>query len=193
MKRYYTAEAVSCSKGQRNGQVSDADDWSDGTGDQGIMIGYATDETKQMLPMPVALANRIVRELIACRKSNYIADILQAGLVDPRREIIDKAMDNQIELLPQKVAEQRYEIEQRKKKNEKLQKALNKKDLGFKMSQMMRSQRTLSRLIRVPVVTNFSREVFYYFFIFISLFFNCISACGLIYSIHLLEADSSVR
>ncbi|MDD3794997.1 MAG: DUF6262 family protein [Lachnospiraceae bacterium] len=55
----------------------------------------------------------------------------QAGLVDPRREIIDKAMDNQIELLTQKVAEQRYEIEQLKKKNEKLQKALNKKDLGF--------------------------------------------------------------
>ncbi|MDD2960419.1 MAG: DUF6262 family protein [Lachnospiraceae bacterium] len=55
----------------------------------------------------------------------------QAGLVDPRREIIDKAMDNQIELLQQKVAEQRYEIEQLKKKNEKLQKALNKKDLGF--------------------------------------------------------------
>ncbi|SHK54054.1 methionine adenosyltransferase [Hespellia stercorisuis] len=73
------AEAVSCSKEQRSGQVSDADDWSDGAGDQGIMIGYATDETKQMLPMPVVLANRIVRELTACRKSNYIADILPDG------------------------------------------------------------------------------------------------------------------
>ena len=40
--------------------------------DQGVMIGYACDETPQLMPMPVVLANRIVQELSACRRSNYI-------------------------------------------------------------------------------------------------------------------------
>ena len=34
-----------------------------GAGDQGIMMGYATDETPEMLPLPVVLAQRICREL----------------------------------------------------------------------------------------------------------------------------------
>lgn len=34
-----------------------------GAGDQGIVVGYATDETPEMLPLPVVLAQRICREL----------------------------------------------------------------------------------------------------------------------------------
>lgn len=34
-----------------------------GAGDQGIMVGYATDETPEYLPLPVVLAQRICREL----------------------------------------------------------------------------------------------------------------------------------
>ena len=52
---------------------------SQGAGDQGVMIGYACDETKQLMPMPVVLANRIVRELSACRQSSYIQGILPDG------------------------------------------------------------------------------------------------------------------
>lgn len=50
-----------------------------GARDQGVMIGYACDETPQMMPMPVVLANRIVWELSACRRSNYITGILPDG------------------------------------------------------------------------------------------------------------------
>lgn len=50
-----------------------------GAGDQGVMIGYACDETPQMMPMPVVLANRIVRELSACRRTGYITGILPDG------------------------------------------------------------------------------------------------------------------
>ena len=42
-------------------------------------IGYACKETPQLMPMPVVLANRIVRELSACRKSSYIQGILPDG------------------------------------------------------------------------------------------------------------------
>lgn len=73
------ARAVEKSKEKRGGLAPSQEDWEIGAGDQGIMIGYACDETSQMLPMPVVLANRIVRELSACRRSGYIDGILPDG------------------------------------------------------------------------------------------------------------------
>lgn len=43
------------------------------------MTGYACSETKQFLPLPVVLAHRIVRELSACRISEYIRGLLPDG------------------------------------------------------------------------------------------------------------------
>ena len=55
----------------------------------------------------------------------------QAGMIDPRREILNMAMEKQIELLNQKVAALTRENGELKKKNEKQQKALKKHDLNF--------------------------------------------------------------
>ncbi len=43
-----------------------------GAGDQGMMIGYATDETEEYLPMPFALAHRLSRRLAAVRKEGVL-------------------------------------------------------------------------------------------------------------------------
>ena len=66
-------------KKKREGVSDNQMDWFQGAGDQGVMIGYACDETPQLMPMPVVLANRIVRELSACRRSSYIEGICPDG------------------------------------------------------------------------------------------------------------------
>ena len=73
------ANAVRESKEKREGVSDNQMDWFQGAGDQGVMIGYACDETPQLMPMPVVLANRIVRELSACRRSSYIEGICPDG------------------------------------------------------------------------------------------------------------------
>lgn len=73
------AGAVLNSKEKRCGLSVNQEEFSSGAGDQGIMIGYACSETPQLMPMPVVLAQRIVRELSACRKSSYIKEILPDG------------------------------------------------------------------------------------------------------------------
>lgn len=55
----------------------------------------------------------------------------QAGMIDTRREILNMAMEKQIDLLNQKIAALTRENSELKKKNEKLQKALKKQDLNF--------------------------------------------------------------
>jgi hypothetical protein len=55
----------------------------------------------------------------------------QAGVIDPRREILDTAMDKQLEILQSQIVQLQTENDDLKKKNAKLQRALNKKDLNF--------------------------------------------------------------
>ncbi len=64
------AAAVNTALEVRAGEVFD--DLQQGAGDQGMMIGYAVDETPDLMPLPISLAHRLTRQMSELRREGSI-------------------------------------------------------------------------------------------------------------------------
>jgi S-adenosylmethionine synthetase len=65
------AQGVDDAIEEREGHSSDPLD-RQGAGDQGLMFGYATDETPTLMPLPISLAHRMAEQLTAVRKDGTV-------------------------------------------------------------------------------------------------------------------------
>ena len=56
----------------KENKMTDADIDTIGAGDQGMMFGYATDETEEYMPYPISLAHKLTRQLTKVRKDGTL-------------------------------------------------------------------------------------------------------------------------